>query len=680
MPSLYRINYFILFLIIFSLPTQLQAQNSFTGKTPYVTQMHIHGWSNHNGSPKPGSLQFHNWQSDSVGIDVLWWAEHHGQFEQDTLVMSFDGATINPTTLDIENVPTSGTGRIHHWECMAKQGISMASFGSDTLLLLLFGQAGAVIPDTFSYSPRSLTGLVKDLAFNKPMVSKPVLQFQMNSVTSDSTLTSIKIIFRLAWHHRQQTGQDILTYEFVPGSAPAVVSTNNIDSVTVTVPLTNNWQQVALDLWDAIDTLDHGVDNTISDMELQLMAKQGASVGAGFKDFQLVPIYFETDSIIFGEKRVLDDYSSTHHTHNILGVEYSGFEHMNAFFPKSENNHQIFEGKIYGSVNNWVNKVHLKGGLVSFNHMFGTDWSLDSDSIQDYRSDTTALFILGMQAYGSDILEVGYFKRGGSDFARHLSTWDKITANGLFLYGNGVSDAHGNEWMYEDNLFHTYIWSTDSSDYELLAALSLGKMFFGNQKLFKGEFYYTLANLEMGDRGFINQNNVAPVIHLTQAPPGCKIRLTQVLLNSTIQPITYLYNAALIDTNNLPLLDMTQPSFIRIGVYDALDKPLAFGQPIVILGLQTNVEEPIKNDEPLVKIFPNPASDKLNLEMNFNKAGIFDVQILNMNGQLVNRIDEKYFYKGKHGYIVDIANLKAGNYLVEIKGESKSYSHKFVVK
>lgn len=667
-------------LTLFSLLIYLSgnSQNSFTGKIPYVTQMHIHGWSNHNGAQQPGSLQYHNWQADSVGVDVLWWAEHHGLFEQDTLVISFNGASVNPVSLDIENIPYTGAGEINRWQCMNKQGNSSAAFSNDTLFML-HTSAALAVSDTFSYSPMSVVGLVKDIAFSKPMVSKPVLEFQMNSLIPDTTNAKIKIVFRLSWHYRQQTGQDIITFEFVPGGTALNFSSNNVDSVLVKYPLINGWQTISMDLWEAASILDHGTDNTLSEMELQLISKQGGSIIAGMQDFLLIPIHHQTDSIIFGEKTVLDDYSATHQTHNILGVEYSGFQHLNAYFPKSENNHQIFEGKIYGNVTNWVNKVHLKGGLVSFNHMFGTDWTLDSDSIQNYRSDTAALHILGNQAYGSDILEVGYFKRGGSDFARHLSTWDKITANGLYLYGNGVSDAHGNEWMYEDNLFHTYIWAADSSDYELLAALSLGKMFFGNQKLFKGELYYTLANLEMGDRGFINQNNVQPAVHLSPAPPGCKIKLTQILLNSTLQPLTYLHNETLIDTTNMVVLDMSQPSFIRIGVYDANDAPLAFGQPIVIFGIQTGINETSEKNEPAVLIFPNPANDKLNLEVNFKEPGTFKLQILNVAGQQSLLIDEKYFYQGKHGYSTDISSLAPGSYMIEIAGSDKSYSHKFVI-
>jgi subtilisin family serine protease len=205
-------------------------------------------------------------------------------------------------------------------------------------------------------------------------------------------------------------------------------------------------------------------------------------------------------------------------------------------------------------------------------------------------------------------------------------------------------------------------------------------MFFGNQKLFKGELYYTLGNLEMGDRGFITQNNVHPVIHLTPYPAGCKIKLTQILLNSTIQPLTYLHNATLIDTSAIPALDMSVPSFVRIGVYDSSDNPLAFGQPIVILGLQTGLNDFSATNEPGIKIYPNPANDKLNIELNFSQPGNFNVRILNMNGQQVGEVDDKYFYKGKHGYSIDIGYLTAGQYFIEIAEREKSYTQQFVVK
>jgi hypothetical protein len=66
--------------------------------------------------------------------------------------------------------------------------------------------------------------------------------------------------------------------------------------------------------------------------------------------------------------------------------------------------------------------------------------------------------------------------------------------------------------------------------------------------------------------------------------------------------------------------------------------------------------------------------------MNFKNAEVFKIRILDMKGQQVGLVDEKFFYKGKYGYSVDINQLRSGSYIVEMVGEKKSYNHKFIVK
>lgn len=658
------------------------AQNYSTGRFPFMTQMHIHGWSNHNGAQKPGSLQYHHWQSDSAGIDVLWWTEHHGQFRQDTFDLGFPGGVVNATTFDIEGLGTSGGGAGHYnqWKCISNQGNSMVLLNQDTLTLDL---STPVNNDSsfriFSYSPNSNLGLIKEVEFTKPMVARPVLKFEMNPQFIDAEDARIRLIFRLSWHYRQQECLDVLIYEFYPWPATAAVYSNNVDTIRVVVPVTSGWQTIELDLMVAAGLLDHGLDNVLGDLELQLISRLGIPVSSQFRGFSLIPFHYETDSIIYGQKSIINEFSALNETHHILGIEFSGEQHLNAFFPKTVANHAIFEGRMYGSINNWVDKVHNYGGLVSYNHMFGADWTSDSTLLQDFRADTMVLHILNNQAFGSDILEVGYLARGGGDLKHHLVVWDKLTANGLFLYGNGVSDAHGDVWLNNNGLFHTWIWSSDSSDLELLESLSLGKMYFGNHSLYQGEFYYTIDNLEMGDRGFANSSTAYPQIHLDPMPLGCKIKLTQVLLNNSIQ-LNYIHNDSLVDIAALPQLDLTQPCFIRLAVYDSLDRPLVFGQPIVVLGSVISNLVSQADDDPAfsVKMFPNPAGKFLHLETQVKKSGNYTIRLFDNQAGLVRSIDERYFYEGKYGYSIDLSAVSSGSFIIKIEGFDISKAFRFI--
>jgi hypothetical protein len=105
-----------------------------------------------------------------------------------------------------------------------------------------------------------------------------------------------------------------------------------------------------------------------------------------------------------------------------------------------------------------------------------------------------------------------------------------------------------------------------------------------------------------------------------------------------------------------------------------------FGQPIVILGLQSGVPEINYDDGIAIRIFPNPATDKLNLELAVSDPGNYIVQLFDMNSRRVLVVDEKYFYRGKHGYSVDISNLRLGQYVLDVSGNNKSATKKFLVK
>lgn len=662
---------FILAISLFPF-SEVQAQPALK---PHITQLHIHGWSNHNGATRPGSIGFHNWQADSAHTDVLWWTEHHNLFNQDTLALSFSASYLDTATLSIIGPPGITNGSFHGWKCLKRQGIQQASLSNDTLNLQITSQLNEW--ETFSYSPRSLLGLIKDLRFVKPLASHPVLSFNIDPGINSVDDSKISIVFRLSWQHRGEMAQDIVTFNLVHSSLAGGSWTNQKDSVFVKIPIQPGQQQIHLDVKAAAMMLDHGIDNTISDIEFRLMARNGAATAATVSQFHLIPVEPEADSIIELEKEILEHYSGIGNTHNILGVEYSRAQHLNGYVPKTTVDKQIFMGSNQGNVLNWVNRVHQAGGLVSYNHMFGTNWGLGTDESQDYRADTLAEYLIANQVFDADILEVGYIKRGGADLRRHLRVWDKLTARGLFLYGNGVSDSHGDLWMDNSNIFHTWIYAKDSSDTELLSALSRGKMTFGNHQLFKGDFWYSAGNLHQGDRGFAQAPSAELKVHLTDAPPGSVVKLTQAFIDEH-HDITYICDELPVNLLSLPVLNLSKPCFFRLGVYTADGKPLIFGQPVVVLGV-TEDSIPLPPGENTLSVYPNPAKGHFNLELQLSEPGNYKITLFNDIYQEIEVIEERYFYEGVYGFRYLCNHLPAGVYVVSVSGEKSNMSRKLVI-
>jgi type IX secretion system substrate protein len=669
--------------VVISFPKETVAQSYISNKSVYVTQMHVHGWSNHNGALNPGSHQYHNWQADSVGVNVLWWTEHHPIYIPDTGFYHLNGGSIVPTTLDIINLPTNFNTEPNKWEAIVNDGTSTVTLNSDTLSVTITSLTSNTDYKKITYAPRSSIGRVKHFNFVQPLETESTLKLLVKPEFTNDNNGRFQINAQLSWHHRQSTGQDVIVYDFIEGAGTPTTTTNNNDTAWVQYPLNNNaWQTLNLDLNSAAATLVHGKDNTLSGIEFNFISRNGDQFKASLLDVMLIPEMTNTDTIVKREKDILNVYNNLYHVKNILGVELSSYDHINGFFPDTTSDRFIFRGKTSGNLTNWVNRVHNVGGVTSYNHIFGTNWTIDSIGLQDYRTDTIANYLLQNNAFDTDILEVGYLNRGGGDLEHHFKTWDILTANGLFMYGNGVSDSHGSLWMDSNNLFHTYIWASDSTDYNLLQSLSLGKMYFGIYKNYSGEFYYTLGDMEMGDRGFTVNASAYPDIYLSPYPSGCKIKLTQALIDTSTQ-LTYIHNQTVIDTASPPLIDTSFPSFVRIGVYDSLDNPLVFGQPIVILGtlvgLAENENSNTDHQTPDITAFPNPVKNLLNIEINIKVPSIYHINFVDANSNIVKSIDTRYFYKRKYGYSLNVTDYSSGSYYIQVLSRSNANYKKIII-
>lgn len=149
-----------------------------------------------------------------------------------------------------------------------------------------------------------------------------------------------------------------------------------------------------------------------------------------------------------------------------------------------------------------VAEAHAQGGLVSFNHLFGTDMERDrQDVLTVERRPREELLaeLAGHRLYGADLLEVGYRDRGGHDLADHLWVWDRLAEADLFPVGTGVSDSHGGpeqRWTGGGNDLVSWVLAPTPSAADLVAGLAAGRVAFGDLEHFDGRL-----DLE-SERGF----------------------------------------------------------------------------------------------------------------------------------------------------------------------------------
>lgn len=89
-------------------------------------------------------------------------------------------------------------------------------------------------------------------------------------------------------------------------------------------------------------------------------------------------------------------------------------------------------------------------------------------------------------------------------------------------------------------------------------------------------------------------------------------------------------------------------------------------------GLNTSEADKVN----LVKIFPNPTSDKINIQIDPQFSKEFSINLTDMSEKLVfNKT-----YKNQKEVVIDVKNLSKGTYLVNIKGQNQASSQKIIVK
>ena len=679
-------TFFISSVAVFGQDDFSKAKNPFPkNQNLYTAQMHIHGYSNHNGSSQPGSLQWHTKFADSTKTDIIWWTDHRAVFNQE-YTFSFDFT--NGVYDNINNVITGLSGNEiipTKWIGDKNSGIVKATLSADTILFELKDVNSSQNFIYSSFVPRGTKGLLKGVQrLVRPLTSKPIFSFNLSS-TDFSTYNDNKIIFEvsLSFHLYGQPVQQKLIYNFVNANIyPLSYELLDSSNLIVNYPIHEGNNFIELDIENDAKKLKDGKDNVIQDVKLMLKTKENKTISAKFSQITLVSSTPQDSTNYRKMFNYINEYKNSYGVKQIIGTEVTidnkESTHLNGFLPDTPD-----QSSMYVDVAELdfpeivVPEIHAAGGLVSLNHPFGAKFSIDYDT-QEFRTDTMAEYLLNNQAFGVDILEVGYLRRGGVDIDYHLKLWDILTANKLYLYGNGVSDLHGGNWITTNVNFVSYIWAPDYSATSLINSLKLGRFYFGDERLYKGRFYFKVGNTLMGARTLASSLMAPLKIEIENIPQNAYFKLTQGLIQPGLV-VNYLYKDSVIDWQNPPCLDISQPNFVRVAMYIG-DDPIFFSNPIVFKGVKSN---PISNlcpppqinspkapvDKGIFSLFPSSTKSELNVEMKLTEKENYKISVLDNLGKYVAYLGEFKFSEGENLKTFSNLDLAQGGYMLLIENQ-----------
>lgn len=98
-----------------------------------------------------------------------------------------------------------------------------------------------------------------------------------------------------------------------------------------------------------------------------------------------------------------------------------------------------------------------------------------------------------------------------------------------------------------------------------------------------------------------------------------------------------------------------------------------FQQPV-------GISEPGKIDnENGFMIYPNPADDRVTVAFETVSTGKVEISVYNLSGTLVKSVDLGIRSEGRHDAIINIANLRAGTYIMSLTMGTQRSSSKFIV-
>ncbi len=440
--------------------TSAPSPATLTGQRPITAAMHVHGgWSEGTGS---WDAQFA--QAASLGIDLLYMTDHDFRAQAYGYLDSLDGVP-----LDILHTGELAQQAVHETGGTMRVLAESADAAPASVSASVENRAASVALRT------SIAGTRLRLAFGHVRLD-PGATFELRVVlsihTASGTRPAGQLDLRRVWG---RPAARFLVAEGLAGvvSSPAPAS-GSVEVVDLVAEVQALWPDVLAN------------DNCLYQLQLVATSPSRGVVADVSQSLTFLRSEIDEESVLAHQREVLETYGPRHPEMSVWpSVEISRLHaqpHVIPFGVKQwfPDQRDITEASATRWFREMVESVHHQGGVASWNHPFGTPpgGRLRPQVDLDHSRRTIFQQMRGTDAYGTDLLEVGYTLRGHAGTQAHLDLWDTFSRHGRFFTGTGVSDDHdGVGWASLENGFATGVWAESVAQPDVVAALSAGRAY-----------------------------------------------------------------------------------------------------------------------------------------------------------------------------------------------------------
>jgi hypothetical protein len=551
---------------------------------PVSVQMHVHA----SMSEGAGSWRAANVHAKKIGLDVLWWSDHDWRMSYHTYnrAFGFEGTelrTIVPTYYDpgtdvslaagnppmaITLAPHAGNGSVR--EAVARTTTDRAVEG-----VRAFEVAAAAAEagwQRYFYDIDATRRTMK-----RSLASKVTLSFAVFSDAGADGMAAVRVDLS---QQPPDMKAGAIYYVLTGASDADLAALEDAQTKFVRVPYEpGTWNRVRVDVTRDAERLQlGGIDNAMVAVSFGVLTR-GPLARAFFDDYR-IDHQLQGEALREEARAMAARYQKEYGVINYVGQELSFDAHMN---PLGERVPMIDHVKHPAGLNARETSafVHANGGVLSLNHIFGTNMppagfdQKDPESVRRLE-DLRIRELTDNRVYGADILEVGYPTRV-LPMKSFLRVWDALSSAGIDVVGNGISDTHGSvAGWYNGNNFVSWVWAHSASVADIVDGFRRGDVYFGDPVQFKSGIL-TLTTDDghrMGSVVVTKKPQHVVTVKLDGLPAGARVRTV-----TNGEPGAETIAGAAVFEKQVRV-DTSAPAFFRVEAYTAEGRPLVFSNPI----------------------------------------------------------------------------------------------------